>query len=142
MKVIGHFRTPVPCRPSAVRLCHSNSKSGSLRSAFSGWSGIKKYLKSYSIADVGRHKSLTLINLLSRLYSVKELCSVPGVYRSLFFYRKKCRTSVNRERRSLRTGIKELHRACRSSAGVRSLVTLMCHEGKGVGRYKAGRLMK
>ena len=31
MKVIGHFRTPVPCRPSAVRLCDSNSKSGSLK---------------------------------------------------------------------------------------------------------------
>jgi putative transposase len=67
---------------------------------------------------------------------------VLGVHRSLFYYHKKRLSTVNRERESLRVRMKELHQANRGSAGARTLSALMCREGKAVGRYKAGQLMK
>lgn len=80
--------------------------------------------------------------MLSGPYSIKELCSVLGVHRSLFYYHQKRRGKADEERISLRQRVSELHQVSRSSAGARTLSMLLRREGKAVGRYKARQLMK
>jgi len=66
---------------------------------------------------------------------------VLGVHRSLFYYHRQQRTA-DKARAVLRSRMAELHKASRGAAGARTLSTLLRREGKVVGRYKAGRLMR
>lgn len=65
-----------------------------------------------------------------------------GVQRSQFYYHKKQQQRGNVERDALRQRAAELHLMSRGSAGARTLSSMLKQEGKQVGRYKAGRLMK
>jgi putative transposase len=102
----------------------------------------KEILKGYSFADVGRQQALKLVAALSQEYSVKELCAVLGVCRSLVYYHRKRQKQPDTTRIALQRRVAELHRLGRGSAGARTLSLLLRREGENVGRYKAGRLMK
>ncbi|EMO4505335.1 IS3 family transposase, partial [Klebsiella oxytoca] len=98
--------------------------------------------KGYSFADVGRQQALKLVSALSPEYSIKELCAVLGVCRSLVYYHRKRRKQPDTTRITLQRRAAELHRLGRGSAGARTLSLLFRREGENVGRYKARRLMK
>ncbi|WP_409521679.1 IS3 family transposase [Pantoea sp.] len=64
------------------------------------------------------------------------------MHRSLFYYHRKCSLTRDTERASLRQRATKHHHMNQGSAGSRTLSLLFRQEGKAVGRYKAGKLMK
>lgn len=73
---------------------------------------------------------------------MKELCAVLGVHRSTFYYHQKRRRTTDGGRDALKDRVVELHQLSRGAAGARTLSAMLCREGKAVGRYKAGHLMR
>ncbi|WP_243735063.1 MULTISPECIES: IS3 family transposase, partial [Idiomarina] len=70
------------------------------------------------------------------------VCSALGVGVSSFYERRKRRQQIETKRRLLRARIKRLFIKSRNSAGTRTLVDMLKHEGVVMGRFKVGRLMK
>ena len=78
-----------------------------------------------------------------REHETTELvCSTLGVGVSSFYERRKRRQQIETKRRLLRARIKRLFIKSRNSAGTRTLVDMLKHEGVIMGRFKVGRLMK
>lgn len=78
-----------------------------------------------------------------REHETTELvCSALGVGVSSSYERRKRRQQIETKRRLLRARIKRLFIKSRNSAGTRTLVYMLKHEGVVMGRFKVGRLMK
>lgn len=71
-----------------------------------------------------------------------QVCAVFDVPTSSYYdYKKRCRT-IDAERLTLRSLVKQLFRSTRNAAGSRSLVDMMRALGHVIGRFKVRRLMK
>ncbi|ASD11757.1 hypothetical protein CD800_22795 [Pseudomonas aeruginosa] len=82
------------------------------------------------------------IRQLAKRYPVRLLCSVFELPRSCYYAYLARRRRIDVRRVSLRSRINELFSQSRSSAGSRSIVAMLKHEGTEVGRFKVRGLMK
>ncbi|MCG1040649.1 MULTISPECIES: IS3 family transposase [Burkholderiaceae] len=100
------------------------------------------FKKGYRALDVGRHRTYEVIDRICGSESVELICSVLGVSRScLYAYRDRAK-HVDVQRMALRSRVHELFVQSRSSAGSRSIMSMMREEGTAIGRFKVSRLMQ
>ena len=84
---------------------------------------------------------MELIATLRELATVNIACDLFGIARSSYYEHKHREQIIDVERLQLRAKVSELHRLSRSSAGSRSIVSMMATEGIEIGRFKVRRLM-
>jgi len=82
-----------------------------------------------------------LISQLREHDTTELVCHVFGVGLSSYYERRQRHKTINTERLKLRAKVNELFTKSRSSAGSRTLVTMMREEGIKIGRFKVSRLM-
>lgn len=70
------------------------------------------------------------------------VCSAFGIARSSYYEHRHSRSRIDYERLEQRAKVNELFTQSRSSAGSRTILTLMQEEGFNVGRFKVRRLMR
>ncbi|WP_372966723.1 IS3 family transposase [Marinobacter sp.] len=97
--------------------------------------------KGYRSLDVGRHESYALIDQLSERMPVEMVCNAFDISRSSYYEYRHRRNHVDVERMALRAQVNRLFTRSRSSAGSRTIKSLLSEEGTVVGRFKVRRLM-
>lgn len=114
--------------------------------SYSGW--LAKYAAedsnshSNSSLDGGRVRTYALIDQLREKESTELVCSAFDISTSCFYEYKARKCSVDPERLLLRSELRRLFKESRSSAGSRSLKSMMQELGYQVGRFKMRNLMK
>ncbi|MEW5715694.1 IS3 family transposase [Pseudomonas sp. SB113] len=98
--------------------------------------------KGYRALDVGRSRAFALIDQLSAHEPVDWLCKVFDVTRSCYYAQRLRRRTPDVERLRLRSRVSELFSQSRSSAGSRSILSLMREDGEQLGRFKVRSLMR
>lgn len=73
---------------------------------------------------------------------MKSICNLFGVTTSSYYYRINHKDRVDPERERLKQQAIDIHTASRGAAGARTIAGQLTQQGEGVGRYKAGRLMR
>jgi hypothetical protein len=68
-------------------------------------------------------------------------CEVFEISRSCYYYYRKSRKQVDVERIALRAKVNQALKLSRSSAGSRTIKTMLNDQGIEIGRFKVGRLM-
>ncbi|MFA0926897.1 IS3 family transposase [Pseudomonas syringae pv. tagetis] len=100
------------------------------------------FKKGYRALDVGRARAHTLIDQLSTQEPVDWLCAVFDVTRSCYYAHRLRRRNPDVERLRLRSRVNELFTQSRSTAGSRSIVSMMQEDGEQIGRFKVRGLMR
>ncbi|WP_390625264.1 IS3 family transposase [Vibrio neonatus] len=95
--------------------------------------------KGHSSLNVGRARTLSLIDHLREHESVKLLCELFDVATSCYYEFKQRKPDANRVR--LASRIRELFNISRGSAGSRTIVSMLRSEGIKIGRFKVRKLM-
>ena len=105
--------------------------------------GERDSKKGYSSLNAGQHKTIALIETLSREYkNVKQLCQLFEVPRSSYHYHLNARDIVDFDYALLCNKVVDIYRNSRCSAGARTIAGQLNQQDESVGRYKAGSLMK
>lgn len=105
--------------------------------------GERHTKKGYRSLNAGQHKTIELIESLSREHNiVKPLCQLFEIPRSSYHYHLKHRAAVNPERRRLSEKVIKIHSDSRGAAGARTIAGELNQDGEKVGRYKAASLMR
>jgi len=85
---------------------------------------------------------MTLVSNLRELAPLNLVCELFDVKRSRYYARCQSARTIDAERLVFRAAVKEKHRISRSSAGSRSIVSMLATDRIRIGRFKVRRLMK
>ncbi|WP_419177163.1 IS3 family transposase [Providencia burhodogranariea] len=99
--------------------------------------------KGYSAGDVGLSEQFSLIEKLSRRFSIKKLCDVFRVHRSSYQYWCHRTKTPSVEQVRLRALVREAHESSHGSAGARTIADIVSNTKQvPLTRYRATKLMK
>ncbi|HEM8303623.1 TPA: IS3 family transposase, partial [Providencia stuartii] len=99
--------------------------------------------KGYSAGDVGLSEQFSLIEKLSRRFSIKQLCNVFSVHRSSYQYWRHRSKIPSVEQTRLRALVREAHESSHGSAGARTIADIVSNTKQvPLTRYRASKLMK
>lgn len=86
-------------------------------------------------------ESYQLIDQLSEQEPVSLVCQILGIKRSSYYDYCKRKGSIDAERETLKARVDDAFRESRSSAGTRTIKTMLAEDGIILGRFLIGRLM-